>query len=131
ATLIQVFIPDNFIPERSYALKTLLTHYCNVEIEIIPGAGRVDYELTWDTKSIIIKDHFFGKINEADTYLDARYIPQRMVETQSFGLEHILLLFGKEHLESSRDHIVCHVDLVAGAFFMLTRWEEAVIKEKD
>ncbi len=129
--MIKVYIPDNFVPERSYAVRTLLQHYCGVEIEIIPSAHRDDYELAWDDKSIIIKDHFFRKIPEGETYLDPKNIPDKIVSTQVIGLDHILLLFGDEHLEISRDNIVCHVDLFAGVFFMLTRWEEAVIPDKD
>ena len=129
--MITVYIPDNFVPERSYAVKTLLQHYCGVEIEIIPSAHREDYELAWDDKSIIIRDHFFGKITEGETYLDSKNIPDKIVSTQVIGLDHILLLYGDEHLEISHDNIVCHADLFAGAFFMLTRWEEAVIPDKD
>jgi len=129
--LIKVYIPDHFIPERSYAVRTLLRHYCGVEIEIVPLANLDHYELTWGDKSIIIKDHFFGKIPEGETYLDSKYLPDKIISTQSIGLDRILLLYGDEHLEITRDNIVCHVDLFAGAFFMLTRWEEAVIPEKD
>ena len=129
--MIKIFIPDNFIPERSYAVSVLIQHYCNVDIEIVPSSLHNDYELTWDDKSIFIKDHFFGLIPEGENYLDEKYIPEKIHSTQSLGLDHILLLFGEEHLETTRDSIICHVDLFAGIFFMLTRWEEAVIKEKD
>ena len=129
--MLRVFIPDNFIPERSYIVRTLLQHYCGAEIEIIPKAHSREYELLWGDKSIIVQDHFFGNISEGESYLQPNYIPETIIPTQSLGLDHILLLYGEEHLEITRDKIVCHVDLFAGAFFMLTRWEEAVIKDKD
>ena len=129
--MIKIFIPDNFIPERSYAVSTLLHHYIGVEIEIIPKQNHDHYELTWDGKSIIIKDHFFGLIPGDQKYLDAKNIPDKIISTQSPGLDNILLLFGEEKLETTRDTLVCHVDLFAGVFFMLTRWEEAVIPDRD
>lgn len=129
--MLQVFIPDTFIPERSYIVRTLLQHYCSVDIEIIPKHKSDQYELVWDDKSIIVQDHFFGNISEGESYLQLKYIPEKIIPTQSLGLDHILLLYGDEHLEISRDKIVCHTDLFAGAFFMLTRWEEAVIEDKD
>ncbi len=129
--MIKVFIPDNFIPERSYIVRTLLQHYCGAEIEIIPKKNSSEYELVWDDKSIIVQDHFFGNIPYGESYLHPKNIPERIIQTQSLGLDHILLLYGDEHLEIGRDKIVCHVDLFAGAFFMLIRWEEAVIKDKD
>ncbi len=119
------------MPERSYIVRTLLQHYCGAEIEIIPKANQEHYELIWDDKSIIIQDHFFSKIPKGESYLEAKYIPAKIIPTQSLGLDHILLLYGDEHLEITRDKIVCHVDLFGGAFLMLTRWEEAVSKDKD
>ncbi len=129
--MIKVFIPDNFIPERTYAVRTLLAHYCKAEIEIIPSAHHSDYTIVWAEKKIIISDHFFGKYSDGKNYLLQENIPQNMISTQSPGLDHILLLYGDERLEITRDKIICHVDLFAGAFFMLTRWEESVIKDKD
>ncbi|HZV67927.1 MAG TPA: polysaccharide deacetylase family protein [Saprospiraceae bacterium] len=129
--MIQVFIPDNFIAERSYAVKTLLHHYCKCEIEIIPQGYQVDYILAWEGKLIVIEDHFFGLIPDGETYLQTKYIPDQVIPTQSVGLDQIMVLYGDEQLEVTRDKIVCHVDLFAGAFFMLTRWEEAVKKDKD
>lgn len=129
--MLQVFIPDNFIAERTYAVKTLLHHYCKADIEIIPQGYQVDYILAWEGKLIVIEDHFFGIIPEGETYLHSKYIPDQVTSTQSVGLDQIHVLYGNEQLEVTRDKIVCHVDLFAGAFFMLTRWEEAVITDKD
>lgn len=129
--MITVYIPNNFIPERTYAVRTLLTHYCGVEIEITVKEGITAYELKWEDKSIIIADDFFGRIPEGKSYIDPAYLPDKMMETVSLGFEGIVMLYGKEHLEISRDRIRCGVDLIAGAFFMLTRWEEALGTQKD
>ncbi len=129
--MINVYIPNNFIPERTYAVRTLLTHYCGVPVEITVKEGITAYELRWEDKSVIIADDFFGRIPEGKSYIDQAYLPEKMVETVSLGFDGIVMLYGKEHLEISRDRIQCGVDLFAGAFFMLTRWEEAIATEKD
>jgi len=129
--MINVYIPNNFIPERTYAVRTLLTHYCGVPVEITVKEGITAYELRWEDKSMIIADDFFGRIPEGKSYIDQAYLPEKMVETVSLGFDGIVMLYGKEHLEISRDQIQCGVDLFAGAFFMLTRWEEAIPTEKD
>lgn len=129
--MINVYIPNNFIPERTYAVRTLLTHYCGIEVEITVKEGITAYELRWEDKSILIDDDFFGSVPEGKSYIDHAYLPERMVETVSLGFEGIVMLYGKEHLEISRDRIHCGVDLFAGVFFMLTRWEEALPTQKD
>ncbi len=129
--MITVHIPNNFIPERTYAVRTLLTHYCGIPVEVVVDQHSPQYELKWDDKSIVIADDFFGKIPEGQSYADEAYIPKNIIEASSVGFENIPILFGKEQLEITRERIVCHVDLFAGVFFMLTRWEESLGKHKD
>jgi hypothetical protein len=73
--------------------------------------------LTWDGKSIIIKDHFFGLI-QGRRISGCQKHPDKIISTQSPGLDNILLLFGEEKLETTRDTLVCHVDLFARAYFL-------------
>ncbi|MEO6132835.1 MAG: polysaccharide deacetylase family protein [Saprospiraceae bacterium] len=129
--MIKVYIPDNFISERTYAVNTLLSHYCKVDIEIIPSVNHADYKLSWNNKSIIVKDHFFGNIPSGKTYLHQEFIPEKIVSSSSVGPDEILVLFGEDKVENTDEGIVSHIDIFAGTFFMLTRWEEAVIQEKD
>jgi hypothetical protein len=129
--LITVHIPNNFIPERTYAVRTLLTHYCRVPVEIIIGNQTKAYELKWHGKSITIADDFFGRIPQGRSYVDPAFLPQKFVQTASMGFENVLMLYGNEQLVISHNSIVCDVDLFAGVFFMLTRWEEAMGLHKD
>ena len=100
--MINVYIPNNFIPERTYAVRTLLTHYCGVPVEITVKEGITAYELRWEDKSMIIADDFFGRIPEGKSYIDQAYLPVKMVETVSLGFDGIVMLYGKEHLGSGR-----------------------------
>jgi hypothetical protein len=129
--MLTVYIPNSFVPERTYAVRTLLTHYCGIPVEITIKDQITEYELKWEDKSIRIADDFFGRMPDGKTYIDQAYLPHNIVETASLGLEGIVMLYGKEHLEISRDHIHCGVDLFAGLFFMLTRWEEALSATSD
>ena len=89
--MINVYIPNNFIPERTYAVRTLLTHYCGVAVEITVREGITAYELRWEGKSMIIDDDFFGRIPEGKPYIDAAYLPTKMGETASLGIEGIVM----------------------------------------
>lgn len=129
--MITIHIPNNFISERTYAVRTLLTHYCGVAAEIVMREDATAYELCWDQKSIMIADSFFGKIPEGKNYLGPEWLPQRPEACTAIGFEGIIRLYGEEQLEFTKDAIRCSVDLFAGLFFMLTRWEEALPAEKD
>lgn len=123
--MLSVYIPDNFIPERTYAVNTLLHHYAGYAINIVARPGQLHYEIAWEDKRLVIRDHFFGKTVIGETYLRHNRIPEKIIATSSAQLEGILSLFGEDRIESNQKEIVVHVDLFAGAFFMLTRWEES------
>ena len=123
--MITVFIPDNFIPERTYVINTLLHHHAGYAINIVPRKGQLHYELAWDERSIIIKDQFFGKTFVGESYLRLNRVPEKIITATAEGLDQIAILYGEEKFEVTSTIIISDVDLFAGAFFMLTRWEES------
>lgn len=123
--MLTVFIPDNFIPERTYVINTLLHHHAGYATNIVPRKGQLHYELVWDERTIIIKDQFFGKTYVGESYIRLNRIPEKIISATAEGFDQIAILYGEEKLEINSTKIICDVDLFAGAFFMLTRWEES------
>jgi hypothetical protein len=129
--LIRVFIPNNFIPERTYAINVLLKNYCGLEVEVLTRPKQIHYEITLDDKSIIIKDQFFGKTYVGESYLSPARIPEKILPTTHPELDNIVCIYGEDKIEITDDKIICDVDLFAGTFFMLTRWEESFGLHED
>lgn len=124
--MIRVYIPATYIPERSYAIQVLLNHFIGVEIEILPDENINHYILSWEDKSIVIADSFFGTFNESVNWIHPRNLPSKIYRSETLGLENIIILYGKDEIQLSPVRIKCGVDLFAGSFFMLTRWEEGL-----
>lgn len=129
--MITVSIPNNFVAERTYAVKALLGQFCGVEVRIEIDPAQQDYILRWTDRSIVIKDHFFGKCSDGESYATIAHLPTAVRSTTAPGLEGIVAIYGEEKFEASADRIVCHLDLFAGVFFMLTRWEESLEGPRD
>lgn len=129
--MITVHIPSHFTAERTYAVRTMLTHYCGVEVAIVVEEDMRAYEIGWEQKTIVIADAFFGRVPNGEQYIQAKYLPSQIEACSAIGLDNIIRLYGEEKLDTTRDSIRCEVDLFAGLFFMLTRWEEALPVEKD
>ena len=129
--MITAYIPNNFIPERTYIVKTLLHNHAGYAVNVIPRPGQLHYELDFEDKSIIIKDQFFGKTFVGESYIAEDRIPENIFESTSPALEKIICLYGEDNIAITSDKIVCDVDLFAGAFFMLTRWEESFGVHED
>jgi hypothetical protein len=93
-----------------------------------------DYELcVGEGKTIIVKDSFFNHFPEPLSYLKTEHIPESISfsENQFTSEKNIPILLGTDEFEFQNTGIVCGIDLFAASFFMLTRWEEHVIKERD
>lgn len=130
---IRVRIPGNNIPERRYAISALFTEVLGLAVEISVD-DVVDYEIDLGNRNhITVRDHFFGQHPESLSYLQETAIPTS-VATQEYphAPEATLpIIFGTSEYSESPEQVTCGVDLFASAFFMLTRWEEHVIKERD
>ena len=86
-----------------------------------------------DGGKLIIKDDFFSRFSESTGYLDKRNIPGdvdyiKNAQTEFNGQP---VLFGSTDIKISDDNIFVGADIFAATFFMLTRWEEFVIEERD
>lgn len=149
--MIEIFIPDNNIPERKYALHVLLNEYLGLEYTLHVLGTQSDYTLKINGRTLRINDAFFGEYPEDRSYLSIDHLPLDSSQCSASGLEGVQLLFGEDELvhysksdegdptievdrineTAQTDKIYCGVDIIAASFFMLTRWEEYVIKDRD
>ena len=95
-------IPNNNIPERRYILDVLFKEFLGLDFTLEVGSN--DYEIILpNQKKLIIKDTFFNKYPSDLEYLHIKNIPKSIKE----------------------------LDIFSASFFMLTRWEEYVNKNRD
>ena len=100
--MIKIKIPNNNIPERKYIIDILFNEFLGLKYKIEIGSS--DYEIIISNqKKLIIKDTFFNKYPRDLEYLKLKNIPKDIYELDIFAL----------------------------SFFMLTRWEEYVNKNRD
>jgi hypothetical protein len=130
--MISVYIPNNFIAERKYIIDIFFKEFLGLTYDCNIYDGN-DYMIVLENKSIItIKDAFFSS-QDGNDYLRCENIPSiiKYISNQFILEENIPILYGTDLLQISSKQIVCGIDIFASSFFMLTRWEEYVIKERD
>lgn len=100
--MIKIKIPNNNINERKYILDIVFKEFLCLEYNL--EISSKDYIIILDNeKELIIKDTFFNRYPEDLEYLKLENIPNKIEE----------------------------LDIFAMSFFMLTRWEEYVNKNRD
>lgn len=100
--MLKIKIPNNNIKERRYILDILFNEFLGLEYSLEIGSN--NYEIELENKKILsIKDTFFNKYPNDLEYLKLENIPNKIED----------------------------LDIFSASFFMLTRWEEYVNKNRD
>jgi len=102
--MLKITIPNNNINERKYILDIILDEFLGLDFKVIDSDDCQDWIIELENKEIlIIKDTFFSKYLSDLEYLKLESIPSKIEE----------------------------LDIFAASFFMLSRWEEYVNKNRD
>lgn len=135
--LIHLLIPNNNVAERIFAVNVILSDFLGLNFKLQLGETKFAAEITLENgNKLCIEDHFFCAFNTPLSYLCKEHIPQQIqyitCNRNPFIYENDLpILFGNGNLDISNSEITCGIDIFALTFFMLTRWEEYVISERD
>ena len=102
--MIRISIPNNNIQERKYILNIIFDEFLGLDFKALENNDYQDWIIEFGNKEVLtIKDTFFSKYPKELEYLKLENIPEKIEE----------------------------LDIFAASFFMLTRWEEYVNKNRD
>jgi len=126
---IQIYSPDGFIEEKKYIFG-IISEFLGAEIKA-EFQKRNDYKLILTNgKSIIFSDSFFSGIKDND-YIKKENIPADISYLNNEYVKDMPVIFGDNSYTESENEIKLGLDLPASIFFMISRWEESAVKEKD
>lgn len=131
--MLKISISPKYFEEKSYTLSVILNEILGLEYSVEAKADLLNYELTFDNKKIVIEDHFFKDFPGDLTYLSKDNIPNSIkIFRNDFTVEEdIPMIWGIDKLTINNNTAECGLDIFSSAFFLLSRWEEYVVKEKD
>jgi peptidoglycan/xylan/chitin deacetylase (PgdA/CDA1 family) len=134
--MIKITAPLNFTREKDYIFNFIFNESLGVPFEIIYET-RPSYLIMIGENQIEIKDSFFVNFPDIDkVYVDKKNLPSTVQRIQTDYLEEELhFLWGDPNfsvnIQESNKNFFIGFDLIATIFFMLSRWEEIVEKQRD
>lgn len=132
--MLTIQIPDSFIKERSYIIHVLFNEFLGLKTTIEVDCETQDYHIIIaNNNELIVKDHFFSKFDDGLSYLDETNIPKKIkyCNNKYISENDLPIIFGEGKTDSYKNAIITEIDVFSSCFFMLTRWEEYVIKIRD
>ena len=139
---LRIKIPNLLIDEQKYILKILLYEFLGLDFEVdIYEGDKIEISSLLDSKnsSILSLDaSFFKKANF--NWLNSlsmpvlpllNWCPKEDGINANLVNQNFPVLYGSPGIVKNNKGIHLNIDIFGSAFFMLTRYEEAVIKERD
>ena len=129
--MLRITAPNRCIKEIEYILNYYLKGVLGVNFELKFQSNHHDFLFSNDENNFIIKNHFFSSDDTSLLYsLDK--IPSNVdkgtvdINNRSFELVGI---YGAVHYDETLNTL--DLDILSSGFFMLSRWEESIIQERD
>jgi peptidoglycan/xylan/chitin deacetylase (PgdA/CDA1 family) len=133
--LIRISYPCNYTHEKEYILDIIFAEFLGLDFESTPDAVDSIISIYLDNGNILeLNDCFFSNAYRLNkSYLEESFIPSEIVhlDLKNAPENNIIGLYGKPIVSIKSNKIYCGIDIFASSFYMLTRWEEYVIKKRD
>lgn len=128
--MIQITLPIGFEQEKKYICNVLFKEFLGVQYFLSFSNDVQDSEIKikGGIRKVVIADSFFSTLS--DTYLKEELVPQNFQSFTAYNSE-APILFGGNLNDKNEDLWYIGLDLFASSFFMLSRWEEVVIPDRD
>lgn len=131
---LEIHIPQNFTQERKYTIDVLLGYFKDLNWSYQEQkVNKTTFHLN-DAPILAIEDVFWNSLSEQHFNYKNLEIPKQplkqYIECPEFSGE-LIGVFGNKKSYSYDGHLCLTIDVVASAFFLLTRWEEYTSDERD
>lgn len=130
---ITITIPSVNVPEVKYVFNCLMFEFLGLDYDIIVSNEVCDFSISCNSRQLEISNVFFREDDVTNLYSKMNIPTQVHLSDIAIGDINFpqVTLFGNPTLTESEKEYRWENDIVAATFFMLTRWEESVVLERD
>ncbi len=127
-------IPNNFVPERKYAIDCLLRYFDGVSWSFKEVNKNQTQFMYQDKSFLVIQDAFWQNLDENDFDYKKIAVPETpvLVDLESPLFEgNITSIYGTDAFVFKDGCLSLQADIIASTFFLFTRWEEYALPNRD
>ena len=129
---IVIYTESKFLSEKKYVFHVIFGEILGLEYEVFDTSVSQVYKFVLPNGSFIeFADEFFTYIPESIGYCNRKYLPLKITELKNVLKDEIPFLYGNNRLTNHGKSVYCGGDIIGSAFFMLSRWEEAITENYD
>lgn len=133
--MLTIRIPDDNVKERQYIIHVLMSEFLGLNYRLESGQRDCTEIILESGNTLLVEDHFFRKYPKPLDYLNQAHIPETVAWMTTDLVDsstQYVVIYGRAALEQpAADNVICGLDVFASSFFMLSRWEEAVVTKQD
>ena len=139
--MLQIQIPNFCVPEIEYTCSVVFTEWLGIDYEITTAEQNTILICSGNNKLQVNADFF---VKASNNWLASDSMPSLPLKSYNLNeLKTVLhneihicatdlpVLYGIPEITVTENNITCGIDLFGGIFFMLSRYEEIVVKERD
>jgi polysaccharide deacetylase len=139
--MLEIKIPNFCVPEIEYTCFVVFTEWLGIDYEITTAEQNTILISSGNT-TLQLNTSFF--IKASNNWLNKETMPELPLKNYNLNkLKTVLhneihicetelpVLYGIPEITVTENNIACGIDLFGGIFFMLSRYEEIVVKERD
>lgn len=127
---VKINIPPGFVNEKQYVLD-IISDFTGLKFESEITESN-EYKIVFSNgKYLSIQDEFFFGLEDDNNYIDKKNIPVEIKAITDEYCDKLPVIYGNNKLIEDENGISLGADIFGSIFFMISRWEEAAVKDKD
>lgn len=132
--MLNIYFNSKNYQEKKYILEVLIGEFLGLQFSIVNDSEEKNYRIELANDStLIIHNYFWSDTANDSDYLRHNKLPGeiKFLKSQFCFESDLPVLYGNPQVTVENGKITCEVDLIAGSFFFLTRWEEYLSDDLD
>lgn len=135
--MLKIVLPNNYVNERTYICSVLLTEYLGLNYTIEFNNDINNSCIYYGKKKLEIKDDFFSVPEKYWLSMESmpkevkHYVSYNSFFSDFLGENNLPIIFGNGEVKFDADNVYLGNDIFGSCFFMLSRYEECVVKKRD